>query len=394
MKIGILTYTREYANLGTVMQSYCTLKAVQRAYPDARVELIDYCASKPFRKPYLSSISFHSLMQDFRRFEKYDQFFRERMTFSDESLATDNVRLALEFIERQHYDAIYVGSDTVLELKHARPNSLTHYWLDSKVGGMKTLAAASCLNVTYEDLSDRQRDLIRRSVDAFALLGVRDHPTYRLLQRFTEPGDPRLEMVPDPTFTYGINYTYIQEYLARRQLEFTSPVVCLHLLRHSPWAQDLAALFRRAGFVVASLRPAQYADITFTDLSPFEQMGIYRYFSLVITHRFHDTIFCLKNLAPVICFPERGSDITSYAESKLLSLLTTFGMANTSYIPNPETITAESIIDRYPSAIGHFVDARPWIESVLREQADRYNNFIQRSRQLVEGRRVNQACGC
>jgi hypothetical protein len=123
-------------------------------------------------------------------------------------------------------------------------------------------------------------------------------------------------------------------------------------------------------------------------------MGIYRYFSLVITHRFHDTIFCLKNQAPVICFPERGSDITSYAESKLLSLLTTFGMANTSYIPNPETITAESIIDRYPSAIGHFVDARPWIESVLREQADRYNNFIQRSRQLVEGRMVNQACGC
>ena len=41
-KIGILTYLREYANLGTNMQGYCTQEALRKAYPDARVELIDY----------------------------------------------------------------------------------------------------------------------------------------------------------------------------------------------------------------------------------------------------------------------------------------------------------------------------------------------------------------
>jgi hypothetical protein len=193
-------------------------------------------------------------------------------------------------------------------------------------------------------------------------------------------------MVPDPTFTYDIDYTFIQEYMDEQQLPSTSPMVCLHLLRDSPWGRQLAAHFRRAGYIVASLRPARYADITFADLSPFEQMGIYKYFSLVITHRFHDTIFCLKNLTPVICFPERVTDITPHAESKLLTLLMAFGVASTSYIPNTETITAESIIDRYPSAIGCFVKARPRMESVLCEQADRYNSFIRRSQLLVEGK--------
>ena len=53
-KIGILTYIREYANIGTNMQSYCTLKAIQKQFPYDQVELIDYSEWKPKIKPYLS----------------------------------------------------------------------------------------------------------------------------------------------------------------------------------------------------------------------------------------------------------------------------------------------------------------------------------------------------
>ena len=66
-KIGVLTYIREYANLGTNMQSYCTLKAIQRQYPDARVELIDYSGWKPSQRPYLSHITPSSLYKDIVR---------------------------------------------------------------------------------------------------------------------------------------------------------------------------------------------------------------------------------------------------------------------------------------------------------------------------------------
>jgi polysaccharide pyruvyl transferase WcaK-like protein len=383
MKIGVLTYTREYANLGTIMQAYCTLQAIRQAYPDARVELVDYSASTPSKRPYLSNISLESIKRDYRRIEKYDAFFKKKLDFSNDSITTSNVARALDFIRRQQYDAIYVGSDTVLELKHHGVDALTAYWLGSSIPAIKILAAASSFNVTFETLTTGQQDLMQQSVDDFALLGVRDDASFRLLSQYVSPGDRRLQMVPDPTFTYEIDYSYIENYIAENSLHFERPIVCLHLLRDSAWAADLAVSFRKAGYIVASLRPSRYADVIFTDLSPFEQMGLYKYFSLVITHRFHDTIFCLKNLTPVIAFAPSISDVTAHAESKIASLLKAFGIDSTSYIPDKEGITAKSLFDHYPSAVSHFAESRPLISSLLRQEDAKYRDFIQQSKLLV-----------
>lgn len=383
MKIGILTYTREHANLGTVMQCYSTLKAVQRAYPDARVELIDYSARAPSRRPYLSNASFRSVKNDCIRILKYGRFFREQLTFSKDTLTSTSVDRAFDFIRRQRYDAIYVGSDTVLELKDAKADALTPYWLPGSIPSIKFLAAASSHNVTIEALSAQQKNLIERALDSFTLLGVRDDATFRLLSKFTGRADKRLQIVPDPTFTYDIDYSYIEQYFAKKKLQLRAPLVCLHLLRSSAWAPVLANAFRKAGYVVASLRPAYYADIIFTDLSPFEQMGVYRYFSLVITHRFHDTIFCLKNLTPVIAFPEHDSDITPEGESKIATLLNAFEAAGTNYISNATMLTAEDLFERHPAAIEHFIKNRAGIKARLLELHNAYTAFIQRSRVLV-----------
>src|SRR6185369_2148114 len=132
-------------------------------------------------------------------------------------------------------------------------------------------------------------------------------------------------------------------YLDRRRMRLSSPLVCLHLLRSSTWAPALANLFRKAGYLVASLRPASYADLIFTDLSPFEQLGLYKHFALVITHRFHDTIFSLKNLTPVLSFPEHATDITPHGESKIATLLKSFGVKETSYIGDRRALCAEGL---------------------------------------------------
>ena len=44
----------------------------------------------------------------------------------------------------------------------------------------------------------------------------------------------------------------------------------------------------------------RYADYCLTDISPLEWAGIFRYFSLTITDRFHVSIFSLKNGVPVV----------------------------------------------------------------------------------------------
>ena len=272
LKIGILTYTREYSNLGTVMQCYCTLQAIRAAYPGAQVELIDYATRTAWRRPYLSHASLRSLRRDAVRFRKYDQFFAKELNFSAHQLVTRDLSQACAFISRQHYDAIYVGSDTVLELRDADKNGCTAYWLSPDIPGCKFLTAASSHKLVFEQLSDDQKRSIRRAVEGFCLLGLRDEATLRLVEHFAGKGDRRIRLVPDPTFTYPIDPRPIEKYLEHRQLPSDRPMVCLHLLRSSVWAATLAQYFRRAGYLVASLRPAQYADIVFTDLSPFEQI--------------------------------------------------------------------------------------------------------------------------
>jgi hypothetical protein len=315
---------------------------------------------------------------------RYDEFFKKHVTFSKERLVTSDVERALAFIRRQEYDAIYVGADTVLELKSAQADRLTPFWLHPSIPGIKVLTAASSHSVTFETLSPRQKELIDGSLSDFRLLGVRDHATFRLLTHFAGAGDKRLEMLPDPTFIHDIDYHYIEEYFERKKIRLTRPVVCLHLLKESHWAGALAERFRNAGYLVASLRPAYYADILFTDLSPFEQLGLYKYFSLVITHRFHDAIFSLKNRSPVIAFPENVEDVTSEGESKLATLLNAFDAATTSYIADKRTITADALFERSASAIDSFTVNRPRLDAVLSDFRSKYTHFIARSKALMQ----------
>jgi hypothetical protein len=386
-KIGILTYIKEYSNLGTNMQGYCTFKAVQSQYPHDQVEIIDYSGWKPEKRPYLYNISLRSLINDFVRIRKYEKFFNDDYIFSNRSLITGDRKEAIDFIKSQEYDAIYVGSDTLLELKRAKEDELTAYWLDETVKCKKFLLAASSHNVVYENLSDKQKQQIRNTIDDYSLLGVRDEATYRLLSHFTQPGDRRLEIIPDPTFTYDIDYHHIEKYFDRKKLVFRKPVVCLHLVRSIKWAAALANYFRKEGYLVASLRPAYYADIIFTDLSAFEQMGLYRYFSLVITHRFHDSIFSIKNSTPVIVFPEYYSDITAYGENKNRTLFKSFNIQD-NYISNKNDLTALSVFNMHRKAIENFKSNEIFIKDALVRNKWKYQAFLRKSVGILEGNYV------
>jgi hypothetical protein len=352
------------------------------------VEIIDYSAWKPEKRPTLYNLSIKSLLNDFRRIRKYENFFRNDYTFSEKKLISSDYKKSIDFIKRQGYDAIFVGSDTLLELRGATNDELNAYWLDETVDSVKFLIAASSHNLVYENLSEEQKKKAQRTLNDYSLLGVRDEATFRLLSHFILPGDQRLGIVPDPTFTYKIDYNHIEKYLNRKRVSFRKPVVCLHLLRGLKWAGELADLFRNDGYLVASLRPAYYADIIFNDLSAFEQLGLYRYFDLVITHRFHDSIFSLKNLTPVIVFPEHVSDVTSFGENKNRTLFKSFGIEN-NYIGNRADLNALSIFNLHRQAINGFRMKKDHISATLSQNKKGYENFLERSASILEGKTSN-----
>jgi polysaccharide pyruvyl transferase WcaK-like protein len=119
-----------------------------------------------------------------------------------------------------------------------------------------------------------------------------------------------------------------------------------------------------------------------TDLSPFEQIGIYKYFALVITVRFHDSIFCFKNFTPVIVFPENVTDVTVYGESKYKTLFKSFKLEKTNYIENKDNITARNLFDMHREAITNYKKNLDFIKTTLMENKEKYESFVHKSRAI------------
>jgi len=380
MKIGILTYFGDL-NAGTNLQAYATLKAVQKVFKGHEVEIINFQTWRRLNVPYLSHANIFTIKNDLIRIRKYYHFVKTYLNLSEQKLISSDYNEGIKFITTENYDIILVGSDTLLELIRVR-EGITPYWLSPNIKAKKYLLAASARNLTYDKLNVVQVELIQATINDFSLLGVRDMATYRLLSQFVNKNDERLQIVPDPTFTLAIDYKFAEKYIKKMNINFNVPTVCLHLCKDDYWATDLADRLRVKGYQIASLRPARYADFVLNDLSPFEQIGIYRYFSLMITHRFHDTIFCLKNGTPMITYPFNDSYTTNFGDSKYYNLLKDFDLEETNYISKKSEITVDLIMSKLENAINNFKSKKLIIDFLLTANTIKYYKFLSSVRDL------------
>lgn len=374
MKIGILTYFGDL-NCGTNLQAYSTLSAVQKIFPQSHVEIINYHSFRPDVKPYLTDATPRTLYNDLIRILKYKQFKKENLKVSRDHIIRD-VKKGLQFIANQKYDRIYIGADTLLELDRLpkKQDGLTAYWLSPDISGQKYLLAASCKNVQYEQLSERQKADMKATLENFSKCAVRDKTTQRLLSHFIP--EQEITLIPDPTFTLNIDYSYTQNYLRKKKIEFNSPIICIHALKDDIWPKKLAQVLKSQGYKIASLRPAHWADYVFNDMSPLEQLGIYKYFQCLITHRFHDTIFSIKNNTPVISYAQDLSYSSKLGESKYSDLLDLFDLKNECFIQDRSKITVELLMNKIPVCIQTFKNKHVQIGDKKKELKEKYYDFL------------------
>lgn len=384
MKIGILTYFGDL-NSGTNMQAYSLQCALQQKYGfDSTVEIINYHPWNRLKEwhPYFTSISINGLLNDFSRLYKYSLFIKNNLNITKKQIISRNPEPVWYYIKQQHYDAIYIGSDTLLELDRYHENECSAFWMPSEITTSKFFIAASAKNLEYEKLSDFQKKRLSDSIDSIKLLGVRDEATARLIRNFIPNQDSRLQIIPDPTFSYKIDYSYVENYLKSKKIDLSKPTICLHLTKDTKYSFQLATELRAKGYQIASLRPAYYADILLNDLSPLELVGIFKYFKAVITHRFHDSIFCFKNLTPVITIPFTFEYTNNFNESKYTSLFKLFGVYETNLINDKSENTVENIINLLDKSILKF--PRKEIKSKLNELNLSFNKYIEKSKTLID----------
>ncbi|MEW5803028.1 MAG: polysaccharide pyruvyl transferase family protein [bacterium] len=374
-KIGLLTYFWDH-NPGTFLQAYATLEALKKRFPKDHVELINY---KLRKVPFTTALMHRKpaeLIEDLRRHYKYKDAQRKYLPLGSKSLITWDYHEASHFIKSLKYDLIVVGSDTLLDFRpdHLKRGTAPVYWLHPGINAKKIMCGSSAKAWTYEELTKEQRTILKGSIKDFDLLGVRDEATYNLMKALGGDDRSRLYKIPDPTFSFEIDYSFAESLVKKRKIDFSKPSVMLSLPEWYKPVHDLASYYRSRGFQIIKLEFARYPDLCLHGISPFEWAGVYRYFDLVITDRFHGTVFSLKNGTPVVSIICRKDLVTSTGNSKYYSLLEPFGLHRTNIVDGMSNLHPDHIIEVTERVRQNF--PKIFVQQKVQELKGAYNAFV------------------
>jgi polysaccharide pyruvyl transferase WcaK-like protein len=341
-KIGILTYTSNF-NYGTFFQAYATLSAVRRHFPNSDVEMVNYnsqsksqqvgynklnLARRHIYPPYL--IKHLSKQSRYRATER-----RLLQMNAAEAMITDSYLESAEYISEQRYDLLVVGSDTVLNFYdwNLRLQELPIYWLPQSLPSKKVMISSSIgTDLNIDSLDQATQQALRDSIEGFSMLGVRDEITRDFIHDLTPQASDRLDIIPDPTFSYAIDGTHSEAYLKRKGVSPDVPIIGLDLPTRLIGVEDAVKHLKSKGYAVASWRGvSKVADYDFSDMGPLEWSGIFKRFDITLTNRFHASIFSLKNSTPVITMDYKTNRISRSKQSKASMLMDSFGLKDTNY---------------------------------------------------------------
>lgn len=375
MKIGILTYFGDL-NCGTNMQALATLNAVRSVYPNETVEIIPFHGFKNQIRPY-KTINPINLWHDLKRIKKYFRFKKENLGVQHDVVIPD-IEGALAFIASRHYDIIYVGADTLLELDRIPQgyDGISAYWLKD-IQAKKVVLAASSKNVAFERLSEKQKEDLTAAANQFSYIGARDNATLHLFQQVVK--NKPISYIPDPTFTYDIDYGYIERYLSKRHITIPEKSVFIQFYGDDYWLNEVAKDLHLKGYTLVTNRGVRWSDIVLIDMSPLEQVGLYRYMDFVITHRFHDGVFCMKNLTPVLIYVKSAKVMMTGGESKHVSLLKDFGLYPQAFLGALDTKEGlKNVWQSYQETMKVFDEQR--VKHILEKNCRTYQDFLTKTK--------------
>lgn len=336
MKIGILTY-HHVINDGAVLQTLGHVNTLKEIYPSATIEVIDY------RHKTTENIEKRDVFKNIlklrkgafakiKKFYNFKSFVSQTLPLSKEKLTSDDVQEAINFINKQNYDYVIVGSDEVwkvLNKKHSRkfPNI---YWLPTEIKAKRIASAASANGSNYNLIKEVSvTNKINEILKDFKSIGVRDQLTFDLINKI----NPNLNLyqVPDPTFGADFNALGVKEKLIKAGVDFSRKRIALNLSSNikefNLVSKQIFEYAKQNNIQLVGIgQYNKYCSVNLSDsLNSIEWAVCYQYFDFCITDRFHSTIFSLKNKTPFLAVESPNKYPTEY-KGKVLDLLNKIDM--------------------------------------------------------------------
>jgi hypothetical protein len=321
-------------NEGSVLQAYCTVRAIERHLPGHRALILD--------QRYTAKIGIEGEPDTARKRAIRDSV-EQWLPLSEQRFVSDDEDNALDYVRRT-CSALVVGSDELWRFRYLSklgglfrvqrrgfytpvPNV---YWPPASIGVPRISFASSIGTAAPAEMPRRDRRRLRDILLGFRMISVRDMRTLRFLELLHPCLAQRAALVPDPTWGYDILPTVDANALKARLtglgVDFSRPR-CGFIAGPTDAARTTAAEYRRRGYQIIGITTRNdFSDVPLFDhgFRPLEWARLFGFLDLCVSERMHGTIFCLQNETPVVALdindPADGSD------TKIGDLLRGFGL--------------------------------------------------------------------
>lgn len=320
MKILVITFSRGL-NPGTFMQAYGVRTGLLKIFPDAEINYLSFPdfkwdKGKRGEKDFIGHVMLQKAFAAYRLL-KYRKLERKVFSYTPTMDLFDyDANEAKAML--QEYDLVVVGSDTILEKATGSSGRLGLNWGSAELcHAPHVFFAASASPAGFADdkmLLERLKNIAGK----FIYIGLRDGLTMDLFTNKMKVNVPVYKQ-PDPSYYLDANKFQLPEYYVHKLKG--KKIAFYNFSPNFPYRKELADLIRQKGYTVVSSVYNPYADVKIDTIGPKEWAGIFRHCDIVITERFHDSLFSLRNCKPVIAVDWERNRFSATGDSKTYRIL-------------------------------------------------------------------------
>ncbi len=364
MKIGILTF-HYTINQGSVLQAYCVENLLQEQFPGARVEVVNIVPM--MREKYeLRFVKGNFPFISVKKVQKYRslrKFVREHLSLS-QRVYHNSLEKQIQYINNQKYDLVCTGSDTVwfnsVKLKNLIPNI---YFLPNEINSKKISIAASVDPLINEECYTSKHEKLSQIFDDYELITVRDDTTRKLISKFTHN---KVEMIADPTILFDFEKKLKLDNSGRKR-PFRKKTIGIGITDSK--LNEILVKELSTDYQVTNLYDHQSLNFDFI----FDELNFYPNFDIIITDRFHISIFSLKLSNALVINVER-SNKNKAKNSKGRFLFQNIGLSE--YFIRWETSENQLFMDSLKNIISE------WDEDSFIKRNEKFQEYIKKEKAI------------
>lgn len=392
MKIGILTYHRS-VNYGAVMQSSALAAELSRRFPNAEIEIVDYCSKKmsiyyKLFTVYRGKDSAIHLMSRIKMYQAFQRGLKE-LPLSPSKLITDDDQSFFRWVQ-DRYDVLISGSDAVWNYsKRGIPNPYFLHGLPSETHRFSYAASCNGLGIkSFSDIDSNSAAFLQKAFSEFEYIGVRDRQTEEMVKMVCPTAEVHHNCDPSLMFRdlSECDRTVLLEKLVKKyNFNPEKPTIGFMLSNlNGNFSQKLAAQIKECygdQYQTVSLYSYnKYADIPYLcDLTPQEWSIVFGLFDLTVSKYFHGSMFSLLNRTPVLAVGAEKS--ISGLPNKVEDAFARLGISNWYYSASSSEIDWNQFMNQADELLHHSQTDK--ISSGIERELQSAESFFERLAQIV-----------